>query len=496
MAHNGKIACHFPAAGNPNHDVYGIKFLPVGGNASNLLTIDKVYYLSPVDIATMKAMSSDAERLAYLTSTSPTHRVWELMPSLTAGDTAVAIQYKPTADISVTDIGIFTAESVTDRKAKIKVFHESGLCVAAVDGDSKNSGETLYDLAGDKRDTVINATTLYAGQTYYIVYYGGQNSDYDHKFYPAYFQNSTGKGVYKEYANNLDASQITITEVSENSQNFKPSKFAGVFNSSVGIFGLSENSWFSWHSSQSQWQTGMTNGDIYKRTNAGSAYTFRGIVGDPTDQNHQLSKADMMTMIGLPNDSMFVWYVSNIQGITWNNVYAKVASKWNAPSVTYDGPQDTGNIDLLPGLVALYEANHGTTGNNRALCISGVAYQGKGAGTTIKLVSGKRNFVSSTTPETTLPKNPQIGDVHYFAANVAGGEAGIYALNQYGWYKGFSMYYDSPFENDDSVADWLTLVGTPQDFLTRVGSVPDDNFLAAAENTTRKYYLKINGNEV
>ena len=79
MAHAGKIACHFPDAGNTNHDVYGIKFLPVGGNASNLLTIDKVYYLSASDVATMKAMSSDAERLAYLLSTNPTHRVWELL---------------------------------------------------------------------------------------------------------------------------------------------------------------------------------------------------------------------------------------------------------------------------------------------------------------------------------------------------------------------------------------------------------------------------------
>ena len=55
----------------------------------------------------------------------------------------------------------------------------------------------------------------------------------------------------------------------------------------------------------------------------------------------------------------------------------------------------------------------------------------------------------------------------------------------------------SPFENgSESVADWLTLVGTTEDFLTKVGSVPDVNFLSAAQNTSRKYYLKINGKEV
>ena len=423
--------------------------------------------------------------------------IWLLRDSkvLVAGDTSVAIQYKPTADISVTDIGIFTAESITNRTAKIKVFHESGLCIAAVNGDVKTAGETLYELVGDKRDTVINATTLYAGQTYYIIYYGGQNSDWDKKFYPAYFQNSSGKGVYKEYVNNLNADEITITDVSENSQNFKPSMFAGVFNLIDSIYDLKENSWFSWYSSQSQVQN-MTNGDLYKRTNVGTSYTFSGIVGDQTVYNHDLSKDDMIKLMGLPYNSMFIWCVTNIQGITKNNIYAKVEGTWNAPTVTFDGPNNTNNMDLLPGLVALYAANQGTTGNNLALCLSGVAYQHQyKAGSTIKLVSGVRNFVSSTTPETTLPANPQNGDVHYFAKDVNGSE-GIYVYDGNSWSTP-NMYYKSPFENgSESVADWLTLVGTTEDFLTKVGSVPDVNFLSAAQNTSRKYYLKINGKEV
>lgn len=423
--------------------------------------------------------------------------IWLLRDSkvLVAGDTSVAIQYKPTADISVTDIGIFTAESITTRTAKIKVFHESGLCIAAVNGDVKTAGETLYELVGDKRDTVINATTLYAGQTYYIIYYGGQNSDWDNKFYPAYFQNSSGKGVYKVYYNNLNADEFTITEVSENSQNFKPSMFAGVFNLIDSIYDLKENSWFSWYSSQSQVQN-MTNGDLYKRTNVGSSYTFHGIVGDQTVYNHDLSKDDMIKLMGLPYNSMFIWCVTNIQGITKNNIYAKVEGTWNTPTVTFDGPNNTNNMDLLPGLVALYAANQGTTGDNLALCLSGVAYQHQyKAGSTIKLVSGVRNFVSSTTPETTLPANPQNGDVHYFAKDVNGSE-GIYVYDGNSW-SNPNMYYKSPFENgSESVADWLTLVGTTEDFLTKVGSVPDVNFLSAAQNTSRKYYLKINGKEV
>lgn len=413
---------------------------------------------------------------------------------LVAGDTSVAIQYKPTADISVTDIGIFTAESITTRTAKIKVFHESGLCVAAVNGDVKTTGETLYELVGDKRDTVINATTLYAGQTYYIIYYGGQNSDWDKKFYPAYFQNSSGKGVYKEYYNNLNADEFTITEVSENSQNFKPSMFAGVFNLINSIFDLKENSWFSWYSSQYQAQN-MTNGDLYKRTNVGSSYTFRGIVGNQTENNHDFSNEDMIKLIGLPYNSMFVWCVTNIQGITKNNIYAKVEGTWNAPTVTYEGPSDINSKTvLLPGLVALYNANNGPVGDARVLCISGYSCGGYGPGYSIKMITGYQNYVSSTIPETVLPSNPQIGDVHYFAQGVNGDE-GIYK-----WFENYwaspNMYYETPFETDENVSNWLTLVGTTEDFLTKVGSVPDVNFLSANQNTSRKYYLKINGKEV
>ena len=85
--------------------------------------------------------------------------------------------------------------------------------------------------------------------------------------------------------------------------------------------------------------------------------------------------------------------------------------------------------------------------------------------------------------------------VHYFAKDVNGSE-GIYVYDGNNWFIP-NMYYNSPFENgSESVADWLTLVGTTEDFLTKVGSVPDVNFLAADENTSRKYYLKSNGKEV
>lgn len=205
MAHEGKIGCHFPSAGNPNPDVYGITFLPAGGNASNLLTIDKVYYLSATDIATMKAMSSDAERLAYLRSSSPTHRVWELQSSkvLLAGTQFVSFEFIPNQeDITLDHIGIFTADAYSGTTVNFAIYHESGLVVAKTTADTASSTEEKYGLTGQRRVVAVNGV-LKRGLKYYIQY-TDQNGNTIH---PAYFHDSqsseTGEtGKYKVFTHN------------------------------------------------------------------------------------------------------------------------------------------------------------------------------------------------------------------------------------------------------------------------------------------------------
>jgi hypothetical protein len=205
MAHEGKIACHFPGAGNPNHDVYGITFLPAGGSASNLLTIDKVYYLSASDVATMKSMSTDEERLAYLRSSSPTHRVWELQSSkvLLAGTQFVSFEFIPSQeDITLDHIGIFTADTYSGTTVNFAIYHESGLVVAKTNADTDSSTEEKYGLTGQRRIVAVNGV-LKRGLKYYIQY-TDQNGNTIH---PAYFQNSqsseTGEtGKYKVFTHN------------------------------------------------------------------------------------------------------------------------------------------------------------------------------------------------------------------------------------------------------------------------------------------------------
>ena len=167
--------------------------------------------------------------------------VWEkVIKRLVAGNQNVAIEYIPSQDISVTDIGIFTNENSTGRSPRIKIFHDCGLCVAFANGDIQTTNQEVYNLSGSNHDAVIQATTLKAGQKYYIVYSPGYGSG--NTFYPAYFQNTNGN--YKVYENEQE--NIQVFDISENAQYLKPSKYKGILSDSMGIFAFSTDDWFVW----------------------------------------------------------------------------------------------------------------------------------------------------------------------------------------------------------------------------------------------------------
>ena len=58
-------------------------------------------------------------------------------------------------------------------------------------------------------------------------------------------------------------------------------------------------------------------------------------------------------------------------------------------------------------------------------------------------------------------------------------------------YSGLSTVF-----NFGTIKDWMTFVGQQSQLATDIGTALDVNFITAQDSTTRKYYLKINGNEV
>lgn len=418
--------------------------------------------------------------------------VWEkFVKKLVAGDNAVAIQYKPTADISVTDIGIFTAESVTNRTAKIKVFHESGLCVAAVNGDVKTTGETLYDLQGDKRDTVINATTLYAGQTYYIVYYGGQSSDSEHKFYPAYFQNSSGNGVWREYANNNDEPSVIY-------QSPATGEYKGVLNNQVGIIAFVENDTFTWYNNGG-YSPGFTDLHVYKRTSVGdgSHYVMAGAIGTPGSY-HTITANDLQQFLSIPYSAEkpyeFLWGISDFDGMTNGDIWAKTSNKTTETVTMFDMSEISYNDRCQNVLYVAY-----SNPNDDILISNGGIDYSHSIGWKFKLKAGYTNLVSSLVP-VSEPSTPINKGVYYLVAGEwsSGGyrNEGIYVYDNGNWTAIYDYSTLSTVLDFGTIKEWMTFVGQQSQLATDIGIALDVNFITAQDNTTRKYYLKINGNEV
>ena len=200
---DGKIAAFVPNNGNPQQDIFRIAYTTPAGVQEE---IEKVYFLSPSDIAYFNTLTTE-QKLAELTSGK--YDVWHryLSKTLLAGNQNVAIEYDMTdadEDLVINSIEIFT-DSSSSSTALIKILHESGLFVAAIDGDTRGSETEKYDLTGRTRSVSGLNITLYKGHKYYFVYQGSSNE----AFYPAYFQGDTD-GNYKVYANTTAAGSITV----------------------------------------------------------------------------------------------------------------------------------------------------------------------------------------------------------------------------------------------------------------------------------------------
>lgn len=195
---DGKIAGHFPNSNPPNRDAYRIVFAPPGETSvSNFEEIEKVYFVPAGVQITQLNLQNYLVWRRYLEE-PPAQR------TLVAGSQNVAIEYIPTADITVNSIEIFTSQTTAATSGRIKILYENGLFVSAIDGNTTDTSTERYTLTGVPRSVSNVGVTLYAGKKYYIVFQNSTNETY----YPTYFQNETGN--YKVYANTTNASQITI----------------------------------------------------------------------------------------------------------------------------------------------------------------------------------------------------------------------------------------------------------------------------------------------
>ena len=398
--------------------------------------------------------------------------------TLLAGSTEVAIEYMPESDIAVTDIGIFTSQN-NSGNPHIKIFHESGLCVAAVDGDTITTGQEIYGLSGSKHDTTISSTTLYAGKKYYVVYSNGYAN-----FHPAYFMGENGN--YKEYENEETASQTTIVDISPNASTFKITKFKGLISSLDAALGYSQYDWFTWVGSGNTLNTGH----VYQRTGTGTTYAYGGSVGD-ADNHHTITNNDLMAIINMEIDSQFWWYINDYGGMTKGDVYAKVTGTWQSATLVdisqcIDDDQKTAVI-----LVALQN-----NGSSAMLAGQTTFWYNNRIGYIMKLKSGYTSKVAdASSPLTSLPSNPTTGEIYYLDGSIGQAvnyQTGCFAYTGSSWTEIHNQNYTNYFD-ETPLSDLLTRVGSKSDLFSDVNNGTYN--LVTATVKDRKYYLRINGKE-
>ena len=478
MAHSGKIACHFPGLGNPNHDVEDIKFLPAGtvipAGATDaqiealLEHVNKVYA-----IPAGATVSSVADLQQYV--------VWEWLDSLAAGSETVAFEYTPSTDVSLSSIGIFTDSSDTNTTCNVAVYHESGLVVYRHNVDTIDSVTTKYELTGRRRHIDgITGVTLKAGLKYYIQY--TQKTDYTSaNFYPAYYDGTPGNykvWYYGDVQNKQTANMANLNT------------YRGVIDDSSDIFHMNEGDFFIWNGSSN---VGMTPGYCYVRSNVGQTYIFTGIVGDPTSSYYPVTATEIEAVLGRPVNSEFIWYCHQQDGMSFGQIWAKTV---NTASWVGVEPSDQSGVEAGEALHVLNTAP--------------VAVVEKQNHSWFKMgdkISLKAGYTSQVTSDTPLPSVPDVGSrvvngLYYALRNgweklplVVTGTGN----NDYTWLDSKSAFLQ--YADVVELYNWLDYVGNNSDLMSTyysdgsiVAAVRDDSTYPVQR--TKKYYLEINGNEV
>ena len=461
------------STGGAHWDTYRMLFQPPGSNTQE--EIERVIFLPASVIATL-ANKTDAERSAIYDNWTVWKRYWEVQRTLVAGDKLVAIEYVPSVDTTVQTIEIFTTSNQGDSNyARVKILHESGLYIAAFNSDNGPDSAEIYHLSGYKRYVNNQNVLLKAGKKYYIVYQHDDSGSGENSYWPAYFQNENGN--YKEYSNNRDT--VTTTDISSFGDYIVTSNLDNVFE-------LLENDFFIWSGS-----TSIMDNALFVRSNKGNGTEYQGVLGNESTYT-EITKNDIVTWLGYSVNDSYRWSIGGYPNLTWTDYYYK--------STSTVGMTQT---DLVTGLSSDAEKIATLlmavkTSGSKTIGVDGPSYWFSISviGRIFSLKSGFTVHINNLTPVRPSSITPQEGDIYYLASEAPIYNAGVYLYTNNDW---------------KYISDLTTVLNTEylDTYMTHIGSVADltkqkfsgDGVISETLRTTqvqtnRKYYLKINGNEV
>ena len=404
---------------------------------------------------------------------------------LVAGSQNVAIEYVPTEDITVNSIEIFTSQTTSATTGRIKILHESGLYVGAIDGNTTDSSTEKYGLTGVPRSVSNVGVTLYAGEKYYLVFQDGNASLY----YPAYFQNENGNYI-ANFVDNAQASTLYPFQNITAIKDYLPSGGGAAQEADLqSILKLDTNELFLWNGNNLVVnQTVIIHDD----------YLGKKLTAKVTDPPITTSDADIWNYSA---QQIFIrhGYGSDVTERIWKKKET-TSNDGSFSTTTSNGTISSGEI-----LLAL---KNGTSSYSKILADTPIHHGGDPwwsyVGTNMSLKSGYKVGLTDLTPLTTVPQNPEDKTFYYFAQSIAESTVSTWsdcivvyenntwkALTPYQSTDNFKEYLNS--QSLDSKIEQISLTTLVQED-QRVSC--NSSIKSATISTDKKFYLKINGKEV
>lgn len=381
-----------------------------------------------------------------------TKLIWEKIRKLLVlddSDRMLCIEYTPETDVTVSSFSVFIEDSTVYGWSCI--LNSAGLCLVTKSGNG-TAQETIYDLtARICTVTSLGDPKLLAGRKYYIGFKIEQYNNDNTKF--AYYQGTSGN--YKIF--NISNFSVAQTPDLQTIPAVGDIAHAGRFDSNTKVLTVSP-----FYGSDCNAQTLF----VWKDTNFHSETlqrNFATLTKYDMRQFRCLITSDMLNSCSSDMERLALVYY--LIGNTSGNVIA-----WGPQYSSYQNGLTVNGVTMFnDGLWTLYKANNNTT----------------------------KNHITSMTPITTEPSNPEQFAIYYKDQTTAAdgwkdsngnpitskmvvawmGEYWEFASN---WTLEFDKVSNSNFSN----------------IFEKYGDYNTANFNQAALNTDKKYYLRINGNEV
>ena len=400
----------------------------------------------------------------------------------------VVIEYMPSANEEIEHISCFFNPSDANAEIRFKIFHESGLIVAQVTSDSIDSQVTeLYGLEGQKRTITLNPKlTLRAGERYYIQY---TCSDSGTRIKPAYFENINGN--YKSCRITDSKSVASIDSLGDYLD----------YVTDIGEFITASNTDFMvWNGNS---DTDLTAGRVYVR-NSTSGTAYYGDLG-----TGHYSGQDSEAIYYMSEGEIFRWMGYNDAGggrLKQYRYYRRIADATLKPPTVFVNLNNYSNTNQKLAAVVL-----GASQKNAAENTAGARFTGNIWSYGIlfndyiyTLNSGYSVDFSSVDSFETDPGTYQDDTFYYMIHNNTEGlwvckNGTLVRINEYNGQGQGDEYIEHYISQVDAL-NAIELVGQGHitEFISSeyTDSYYSNTFRNATLETTKKFYLEIDGREV